>query len=50
MFSAAHCCVYTKALENMAILSEKLVVLGEMDNYEPLCRKCYTDIKTGFKE
>jgi thymidine kinase len=25
-------------------------VLGEMDNYEPLCRKCYTDIKTGFKE
>jgi len=32
------------------IASEKLVVLGEMDNYEPLCRKCYTDIKTGFKD
>jgi thymidine kinase len=29
--------------------SEKLVVLGEKDNYEPLCRKCYTDSKTGFK-
>jgi thymidine kinase len=32
------------------IASEKLVVLGEMDNYEPLCRKCYSDIKTGFKD
>jgi thymidine kinase len=32
------------------IASEKLVVLGEMDNYEPLCRKCFTDTKTGFKD
>lgn len=24
------------------IASEKLVVLGEKDSYEPLCRKCYT--------
>ena len=30
--------------------SEKLVQLGEKDNYEPLCRKCYTDSKTGFKD
>ncbi len=30
--------------------SEKLVVLGEKDNYEPLCRKCYTDSTTGFKD
>ncbi len=30
--------------------SEKLVVLGEMDIYEPLCRKCFTDSKTGFKD
>lgn len=30
--------------------SEKLVQLGEKDNYEPLCRKCYTDTKTGFKD
>jgi len=29
--------------------NEKLVMLGEMESYEPLCRKCYTDIKTGFK-
>lgn len=29
--------------------SEKLVMLGEMESYEPLCRKCYSDIKTGFK-
>jgi thymidine kinase len=29
--------------------SEKLVLLGEMDNYEPLCRKCYADLKIGFK-
>jgi len=28
--------------------SEKLVLLGEMDNYEPLCRKCYTDLKIGY--
>ncbi len=26
--------------------SEKLVLLGEMDNYEPLCRKCYSETKT----
>ncbi len=32
------------------IASEKLVVLGETESYEPLCRKCYTDIKTGYKE
>jgi thymidine kinase len=32
------------------VASEKLVVLGEKDNYEPLCRKCYTDSKTGFKD
>jgi len=32
------------------IASEKLVVLGEMDSYEPLCRKCYADTKTGFKD
>ena len=30
--------------------SEKLVLLGEMDIYEPLCRKCFTDSKTGFKD
>ena len=27
--------------------SEKLVLLGEKDNYEPLCRKCYTESKRG---
>ena len=27
--------------------SEKLVLLGEKDNYEPLCRKCYTESKKG---
>jgi len=32
------------------VTSEKLVLLGEKDNYEPLCRKCYTDSKTGFKD
>jgi thymidine kinase len=32
------------------VVSEKLVLLGEKDNYEPLCRKCYTDSKTGFKD
>jgi thymidine kinase len=32
------------------IAGEKLVMLGEMDSYEPLCRKCYTDIKNGFKD
>ncbi len=32
------------------IESEKLVVLGETESYEPLCRKCYTDLKTGFKD
>jgi thymidine kinase len=32
------------------VVSEKLVLLGEKDNYEPLCRKCYTDTKTGFKD
>ena len=26
--------------------SEKLVLLGELDNYEPLCRKCYSETKT----
>jgi thymidine kinase len=31
------------------IAGEKLVVLGEMDSYEPLCRKCYTDIRAGLK-
>lgn len=31
------------------VVSEKLVLLGEKDNYEPLCRKCYSDSKTGFK-
>lgn len=30
--------------------SEKLVLLGEKDNYEPLCRKCFTDSRTGFKD
>ena len=24
---------------------EKLVLLGEKDTYEPLCRKCYVDVK-----
>ncbi len=24
------------------IASESLVLLGEVDEYEPLCRKCYT--------
>jgi thymidine kinase len=32
------------------VISEKLVLLGEKDNYEPLCRKCYSDSKTGFKD
>jgi len=32
------------------IASEKLVVLGEKESYEPLCRKCYNDSKTGFKD
>ena len=32
------------------VVSEKLVLLGEKDNYEPLCRKCYSDSKTGFKD
>ncbi len=32
------------------VVSEKLVLLGEKDNYEPLCRKCYSDTKTGFKD
>ncbi len=32
------------------VAGEKLVMLGEMDSYEPLCRKCYTDIKSGFKD
>ena len=31
------------------IASEKLVVLGEKESYEPLCRKCYTDIKSRSK-
>jgi thymidine kinase len=31
------------------IAGEKLVVLGEKDSYEPLCRKCYTESKTGFR-
>jgi len=30
--------------------SEKLVLLGEKESYEPLCRKCYTDIRSGFKD
>lgn len=32
------------------VVSEKLVLLGEKDNYEPLCRKCYSDTKNGFKD
>lgn len=32
------------------VVSEKLVLLGEKDNYEPLCRKCYSDTRTGFKD
>ena len=32
------------------VVSEKLVLLGEKDNYEPLCRKCYSDSKTGYKD
>ncbi|MFA5973178.1 MAG: thymidine kinase [Lentimicrobiaceae bacterium] len=32
------------------VASEKLVLLGEKDNYEPLCRKCYRDSMTGFKD
>ncbi len=31
------------------IAGEKLVVLGETESYEPLCRKCYTESKTGFR-
>ncbi len=27
------------------VSDEKLVLLGEKDTYEPLCRKCYVDIK-----
>jgi len=27
------------------VVNDKLVMLGEMDNYEPLCRKCYNEIK-----
>ena len=27
------------------VLNDKLVMLGEIDNYEPLCRKCYNEIK-----
>lgn len=30
--------------------NDKLVLLGETESYEPLCRKCYTDTKTGFKD
>lgn len=26
------------------VANEKLVLLGEKDEYEPLCRRCYTDI------
>jgi len=32
------------------IASEKLVVLGETESYEPLCRVCFTALKTGFKD
>lgn len=32
------------------VVSEKLVLLGEKDNYEPLCRKCFRDTKSGFKD
>lgn len=32
------------------VQGEKLVMLGEKDSYEPLCRKCYTDAKTGWSE
>jgi thymidine kinase len=28
--------------------SEKLVLLGEKESYEPLCRKCYMDSKMGY--
>lgn len=28
----------------MAIAEDKLVVLGETDSYEPLCRNCYNKI------
>lgn len=31
------------------IAGDKLVVLGETDNYEPLCRKCYQDEKKNRK-
>ncbi len=27
------------------VINDKLVMLGEIDNYEPLCRKCYNEIK-----
>ena len=29
------------------IKDDKLVVLGETDNYEPLCRTCFAKTKTG---
>lgn len=30
--------------------SQKLVMLGEMDSYEPLCRKCYTENTTDVRD
>lgn len=30
--------------------SQKLVMLGEMDSYEPLCRKCYTESTADVKD
>ena len=32
------------------IASEKLVVLGEKDSYEPLCRKCYTESRSKISQ
>lgn len=32
------------------IENDKLVLLGETDSYEPLCRNCYTSIRAGFRD
>ena len=32
------------------VKGDKLVMLGEKESYEPLCRKCYTDQKAGWSE
>ena len=29
------------------IADQQLVVLGEMDSYEPLCRKCFSEARIG---